>query len=128
MYTKEKKDQRGHSFVLAMLIILAVCALIQVDTAYEDMMMKEGKLSLQVRRVDEEHLMFGFLGNEWIVNSKEFFMKVETFQEEGKKVLQAFAEKTQEFLANSGMNSLKKGEESEDGEEEIPVDFPTQTL
>lgn len=128
MSTKEKKKYRGRSFALAMLIIVAVCALIQVDTAYEDMMMREGKLSLQVRRMDERHLMVGFWGKEWVVNTENFYQTIEQFQDQTREALQGFAEKTQEFLAKNGVDSLK-GEEDEEGQmEEIPVDFPTQTL
>ncbi|WP_206459030.1 hypothetical protein [Anaerovorax sp. IOR16] len=128
MSTKEKKKYRGRSFALAMLIIVAVCALIQVDAAYEDMMMREGKLSLQVRRMDERHLMVGFWGKEWLVNTENFYQTIEQFQDQTREALQGFAEKTQEFLAKNGVDSLK-GEEDEEGQmEEIPVDFPTQTL
>ncbi|MEA4988657.1 MAG: hypothetical protein VB095_11400 [Anaerovorax sp.] len=128
MRTKEEKKYKGRSFALAMLIVVAVCALVQVDTAYEDMMMKEGKLSLQVRRMDEKHLLVGFWDREWVVNTENVYQTIEQFQNQTKEALQSFAEKTQEFLAENGVDSLKEKESDEGQMEEIPVDFPTQTL
>ncbi len=128
MYTEEKKYRRGRSFAFALLIIIAVCALIQVDSAYEDMMMQEGKLGLEVRRMDEAHLAVGLLGREWTINSEKFFLNLENFEVRAKGVLQGVAEKTQELLAKSGMKSLNEDGEEEEEIEEIPVDFPTQTL
>lgn len=128
MRTKEEKKYKGRSFALAMLIVVAVCALVQVDTAYEDMMMKEGKLSLQVRRMDEKHLLVGFWDKEWVVNTENVYQTIEQFQNQTKEALQSFAEKTQEFLAENGVDYLKEKESDEGQMEEIPVDFPTQTL
>lgn len=128
MCTKEKKQYRGRSFILVMLIVAAICGLVAVDTSYGDMMMKEGQLCLQVRRVDEAHLLVGFLGKEWMVNTEHLKKEAQELQDKAKEELQGFAQKAQEFLAKSGIDVVQNDEMEEGEPEGIPVDFPTQTL
>lgn len=127
MNTKEKRKRRGRRFILALLVITTICALVAVDTAYGDMMMKEGHLCVQVRRTDDAHLLVGFLGREWLLNTEDFFDEIEELQDQAKAGLQGFVENVQ-FVGEKGIKLFEMDEKEEEDPLEIPVDFPIQTL
>lgn len=62
---------RRKKILVFILVFAAVYGITAVDEAYSDMMDREGKISLHVRRVNSEYVTFSMLGQTTAVNMKE---------------------------------------------------------
>lgn len=62
---------RLKKIIIFVLVFAAVYGFTAVDEAYSDMMDREGKISLHVRRVNSEYVTFSMFGQTTAVNTKE---------------------------------------------------------
>lgn len=69
---------RKKKLVIFTLALFFMIGLVTVDEAYSDMMGKEGMLSLQTRRLDQNWVTISILGKECKVNMTEMQSKWES--------------------------------------------------
>lgn len=62
---------RTKKLLIFLLVFTAVYGITAVDEAYSDMMDREGKVALRVRRVNSEYVTISMLGQTAAVNTKE---------------------------------------------------------
>ena len=62
---------RTKKLMVFILVFAAVYGITAVDEAYSDMMDREGKISLHIRRVNSEYVTFSMFGQTGAVNTKE---------------------------------------------------------
>ncbi len=62
---------RKKKLLVFILVFTAVYGITAVDEAYSDMMDREGKIALRIRRVNSEYVTFSMLGKNAVVNTKE---------------------------------------------------------
>ncbi|NLY70071.1 MAG: hypothetical protein GX076_00035 [Clostridiales bacterium] len=62
------------------LVFFFVVGLVAVDEAYSEVMGTTGQLSLQIRRLDQNQVMFSLFGKESIVNVTEVEEKINDIQ------------------------------------------------
>ncbi len=62
---------RIKKILVFLLVFAAVYGITAVDEAYSDMMDREGKIALRVRRVNTEYVTFSMFGQTAAVNTKE---------------------------------------------------------
>lgn len=78
---KNTKDNslRYKKLILFILVFAAVYGFTAVDEAYSDMMDREGKVGLHVRRVNSEYVTLSIFGQTASVNTKELKEEWEDF-------------------------------------------------
>jgi ABC-type Na+ efflux pump permease subunit len=83
---KKAKDEtrralRFKKFIVFILVFAAVYGFTAVDEAYSDMMDREGKVSLHIRRVNSEYVTLSIFGQTAAVNTKELKEDWEDFSD-----------------------------------------------
>jgi|GEM_PF-1897854 len=79
MKTEKAENLRAKKIIVFILVFAAVYGFTAVDEAYSDMMDREGKIGLHVRRVNSEYVTFSIFGQTAAVNIKEMKENWEEF-------------------------------------------------
>ncbi|HWQ80472.1 MAG TPA: hypothetical protein VN381_16715 [Anaerovoracaceae bacterium] len=80
---KNTKDEtlRYKKLIVFILVFAAVYCFTAVDEAYSDMMDREGKVALHIRRVNSEYVTLSMFGQTAAVNTKELKADWEDFSD-----------------------------------------------
>lgn len=84
--------------LIFLLVFAAVYGITAVDEAYSDMMDREGKISLHVRRVNSEYVTFSIFGQTAAVNTKELKENWKSFSDNVTGGLDVAVADIQDFL------------------------------
>lgn len=84
--------------VLFFMVSLFLIALSEVDDSCSSMMGLESHLSLQTRRIDQDHVRFSLLGKEREANMKEIEQAAEEVRDQAVAVLEQGAGRIREWL------------------------------
>ncbi len=84
--------------IVFVLVFAAVYGITAVDEAYSDMMDREGKIALHVRRVNSEYVTFSMFGQTGAVNIKKLYENWRDFSNTVVGGLDMIAADIQDFL------------------------------
>jgi muconolactone delta-isomerase len=96
-YTLEK-PMKLKKLIVFVLVFAAVYGITAVDEAYSDMMDREGKIALHVRRVNSEYVTFSMFGQTGAVNIKKLYENWRDFSNTVVGGLDMIAADIQDFL------------------------------
>lgn len=113
--------RRGQKFLLFLLVFAGTVGVLQVDGAYSNMMDREGTLSLELRRVDEENIRISAFGGSKEINGAEVAAEWERIQAGVTDTLDRAALSARRLLGLSD-------KQSDTGELLRQAVFPVQTL
>jgi cytolysin (calcineurin-like family phosphatase) len=81
MKTVNEENMRTKKIIVFILVFAAVYGFTAVDEAYSDMMDREGKVGLHVRRVNSEYVTLSIFGQTAALNTKEMRENWEEFSD-----------------------------------------------
>ncbi len=93
-----ENTMRIKKIMIFILVFAAVYGITAVDEAYSDMMDREGKIALHVRRVNSEYVTFSMFGQAASVNTKELAENWGKFSDNVTSDLDHAVANVQEFL------------------------------
>jgi cytolysin (calcineurin-like family phosphatase) len=98
MKAVKEENLRGKKIIVFILVFAAVYGFTAVDEAYSDMMDREGKVGLHVRRVNSEYVTLSIFGQTVALNTKEMKEDWEEFSDTVRSGLDSASGRIRTFL------------------------------